>query len=77
MPSANEASVVDLVVQGPDIETPALKALARLYEKRHAYGRAVKLWEAVRKADPSDTEAPGKINDLAASETIARGGYKG
>ena len=30
MPSANEASVVDLVVQGPDIETPALKTLARL-----------------------------------------------
>ena len=30
MPSANEASVVDLVVQGPDIETPDLKALARL-----------------------------------------------
>jgi phosphoserine phosphatase len=30
MPSANEAAVVDLVVQGPDIETPALKTLARL-----------------------------------------------
>lgn len=30
MPSANEAAVADLVVQGPDIETPALKALARL-----------------------------------------------
>src|SRR5258708_39992073 len=30
MPSATEAPVVDLVVQGPDIERPALKALARL-----------------------------------------------
>ena len=30
MPSPNEAPVADLVVQGPDIETPLLKALARL-----------------------------------------------
>jgi phosphoserine phosphatase len=30
MRSANDAPAVDLVVQGPDIETPALKALARL-----------------------------------------------
>jgi phosphoserine phosphatase len=30
MPSANGALVADLVVQGSDIETPALKALARL-----------------------------------------------
>ena len=30
MPSPNEALVADLVVQGPDIETPLLKALARL-----------------------------------------------
>ena len=31
--------------------------------------------ELVRKAAPSDAEAARKIQDLAASDTIARGGY--
>jgi tetratricopeptide (TPR) repeat protein len=51
--------------------------LARLYEKRGNFAQAIALWELVRRVDPSDVEAQGKSKDLAASETIARGGYEG
>jgi Tfp pilus assembly protein PilF len=51
------------------------RVLARLYEKRGNYGHAIKLWELVRQADPTDQEASNKSKDLAASETIARGQY--
>jgi tetratricopeptide (TPR) repeat protein len=49
--------------------------LARLYEKRGNFAQAIALWELVRRADPTDAEAQSKSKDLAASETIARGGY--
>src|SRR5262249_62242050 len=52
------------------------RALARLLEKRGLVMQAIKLWELVRKADPSDQEAASKAKDLAASETIARGQYE-
>src|SRR5207302_3660706 len=51
------------------------RALARLYEKRGNFGQAILLWELVRKTDPGDIEAQHKAKDLAASDTIARGGY--
>lgn len=51
------------------------RALARLYEKRGNFSQAILLWELVRKADPRDIEAQHKAKDLAASDTIARGGY--
>jgi tetratricopeptide (TPR) repeat protein len=51
------------------------RALARLYEKRGNFSQAILLWELVRKADPGDIEAQHKAKDLAASDTIARGGY--
>jgi Tfp pilus assembly protein PilF len=51
------------------------RALARLHEKRGNFGQAILLWELVRKADPGDIEAQHKAKDLAASDTIARGGY--
>src|SRR6266849_3681054 len=50
--------------------------LARLYEKRGNFSQAIGLWELVRKEDPRDTEAQHKSKDLAASDTIARGGYE-
>src|SRR5207302_4089288 len=52
------------------------RALARLYEKRGNFSQAIKLWELVRKTDPGDIEAQHKAKDLAASDTIARGGYE-
>src|SRR5262245_26783467 len=52
------------------------RALARLYEKRGNFTQAMVLWELVRKADPADVEATGKIKDLAAHDTIARGQYE-
>jgi serine/threonine protein kinase len=55
---------------------PAHRALANLYEKRRQYGEAIAVWEAVRKVSPHNGEALKKIQDLAASETIARGGYR-
>jgi len=51
------------------------RALARLYEQQGRYSRAMALWELVRKVDPTDVEAPRKINALAAKEAIARGHY--
>ncbi len=50
--------------------------LARLYEKRGNFAQAIALWELVRRSDPTDVEAQGKSKDLAANETIARGGYQ-
>jgi tetratricopeptide (TPR) repeat protein len=52
------------------------RALARLYEKRGNFTQAIALWELVRKAMPTDQEAQHKSKDLAACDTIARGGYE-
>jgi tetratricopeptide (TPR) repeat protein len=51
------------------------RALARLFEKRGDFQKAIALWQLIREAQPSDVEAAHKAKDLAASETIARGGY--
>jgi tetratricopeptide (TPR) repeat protein len=53
------------------------RALARLFEKRGDFQKAIVLWQLVREAVPTDVEAAHKAKDLAASETIARGGYEG
>jgi tetratricopeptide (TPR) repeat protein len=52
------------------------RPMARLLEKRGNFAHAVALWAMVRKADPDDAEAKNKVNDLAASATIARGQYE-
>lgn len=52
------------------------RTLARLFEKRGNFTQAIKLWELVRRAAPSDAEATHKAKDLAASETIQRGQYE-
>jgi len=52
------------------------RALARLFEKRGNFAHAIALWQMVREVAPSDVEAQHKAKDLAASETIARGGYR-
>jgi tetratricopeptide (TPR) repeat protein len=51
------------------------RALAHLYERRGNFTQAMALWELIRKARPRDIEAQHKIKDLAADDTIARGGY--
>jgi tetratricopeptide (TPR) repeat protein len=51
------------------------RRLARLLEKRGNFGQAMKLWELIRAARPTDLEASNKAKDLAASATIARGHY--
>lgn len=53
------------------------RALARLFEKRGDFQKAIVLWQLVKEAQPTDVEATHKAKDLAASETIARGGYEG
>ncbi|HVS37986.1 MAG TPA: protein kinase [Gemmataceae bacterium] len=55
----------------------ALRATARLHERLGQYSKALRVWGQVRQKDPSDPEAMGKMNDLAAQETIERGNYKG
>jgi tetratricopeptide (TPR) repeat protein len=52
------------------------RALARLFEKRGNYAHAIALWQLIKEVAPDDVEAAHKAKDLAASETIARGGYK-
>ncbi len=52
------------------------RALARLFEKRGDFQKAISLWQLVQQANPRDVEAATKAKDLAASETIARGGYE-
>jgi tetratricopeptide (TPR) repeat protein len=52
------------------------RALARLFEKRGDFQKAIVLWQLVREVVPSDVEASHKAKDLAASETIARGKYQ-
>jgi tetratricopeptide (TPR) repeat protein len=51
------------------------RALARLFEKRGDYQKAIILWEKVQKKHPTDVEAAHKAKFLAASETIKRGQY--
>jgi tetratricopeptide (TPR) repeat protein len=63
-------------VRQTNAKNPAVnRALARVYEKRGNFAQAIVLWELVRRADPTDVEAQRKAKDLAASDTIARGGY--
>ena len=52
------------------------RALARMFEKRGDFQKAIALWQLVRELVPTDVEAAHKAKDLAASETIARGGYE-
>ena len=52
------------------------RPLARLFEECGNFSAAMALWELVRKAEPADLEAQHKHKDLAASATIAKGGYK-
>jgi len=51
------------------------RTLARLFEKRGNYGHAISLWQKVLEVAPKDLEAQHKSKELAASETIQRGGY--
>ncbi|HEY7308685.1 MAG TPA: protein kinase [Gemmataceae bacterium] len=55
---------------------PAHRALANLYAKQQQFSEAIAVWESVRKLAPHDGEALRKIQDLAASDTIARGNYR-
>ncbi len=52
------------------------RALARLFEKRGDFPKAIVLWQLVKEASPHDVEAAHKAKDLAASETIQRGQYE-
>lgn len=51
------------------------RALARLFEKRGDFQKAIVLWQLVKDKHPTDVEAAHKAKDLAASETIAKGQY--
>jgi tetratricopeptide (TPR) repeat protein len=52
------------------------RALARLFEKRGDFQKAMVLWQLVRESSPSDVEAAHKAKDLAASATIQKGQYE-
>lgn len=52
------------------------RALARQFEKRGDFQKAMVLWQLVRDTNPSDVEAQHKAKDLAASSVIQKGGYE-
>ena len=52
------------------------RALARLFEKRGDYLKAIVLWQLVKEQNPTDVEASHKAKDLAASQTIQKGNYE-
>jgi tetratricopeptide (TPR) repeat protein len=52
------------------------RALARLFEKRGDFPKAIILWQLVKETHPSDVEAAHKAKDLAASATIQKGNYE-
>ncbi len=52
------------------------RKLARLLEKRGDFSQAIILWKQILENAPEDQEAGKKVKDLAASETIKRGGYQ-
>jgi len=52
------------------------RSLARLFEKRGNFKQAIMLWQLVHQTNPQDVEASHKVKFLAASETIAKGGYE-
>ena len=52
------------------------RALARLFEKRGDYPKAIILWQLVKEVVPADGEAAHKAKDLAASATIQKGNYE-
>jgi Flp pilus assembly protein TadD len=51
------------------------RALARLFEKRGDFQKAIVLWQLVKETNPNDVEAAHKAKDLAARDTIAKGQY--
>lgn len=53
------------------------RALAALYEKRGNFKEAMALWQLIKNDCPEDTEAHGKMKNIAAQDTIARGRYEG
>ncbi|HEY1190931.1 MAG TPA: tetratricopeptide repeat protein [Gemmata sp.] len=52
------------------------RALARLFEKRGDFQKAMILWQLVRDTNPRDVEAQHKAKDLAANDVIQKGGYE-
>jgi tetratricopeptide (TPR) repeat protein len=52
------------------------RALARQFEKRGDFQKAMVLWQLVRDSNPTDVEAAHKAKDLAASATIQKGQYE-
>lgn len=66
---------VDLARQVHPKSIPVNRRLAQLLEKAGSFAQAIKLWEFVRQAVPTDLEAQHKSKDLAASDTIARGKF--
>jgi serine/threonine-protein kinase len=57
-------------------DVSVLRTLAALYERQKRLPQAIATWEKVHALAPNDREAPGKIKDLSASDTIARGNFK-
>ena len=56
--------------------TKPLRALALLHERQGRLSQALRCWGMIQQEVPGDSEAQGKMNDLAAQETIERGNYK-
>lgn len=67
--------VAETAVGANQNDPQANRKLAELYEKVGEYSRAISLWERVKQLCPEDKEAASRVKNLAAAETIQRGGY--
>jgi tetratricopeptide (TPR) repeat protein len=60
-----------------DSHTRALnRALERLYEKRGHYAQAISILKLMIRENPDDGEALGRLQNLAAEDTLVRGQYE-
>lgn len=66
---------LDQARQKYQLDATLNRALARLFEKRGDFQKAIALWQIVSEKYPNDVEAAHKAKDLAASETIQKGQY--
>jgi tetratricopeptide (TPR) repeat protein len=77
-----QLGLIDLALWTLDQVRPAApeyhrinRPMARLFEQKGQYTQAIQLWKLVAKKCPKDLEASKKAMNLAASETILKGGY--
>ena len=66
--------LLESVLQQAGNDANYYRFLARIFQGREEWAKAINCWERVRKLDPADETASRQINALSASATITRSG---